>query len=148
LKVTGELVGGKDVAPILCDFIAQRTKQPAFVGANALGILRGERIVVAVAYNNFHWPDICMHVASDPGAVWASNDFLYHAFAYPFLQLQCKRVTGLVARKNKASRALCEKLGFKLEGTMKDALPVDDLMIYGLLRGNCRYIVQDERKAA
>ena len=148
MRVTGELVGGKDVAPILCEYIAARTGQPAFSGANALGILRGDRIIVAVAYNNYHWPDICMHVASDPGALWASPDFLYHAFAYPFIQLQCKRVTGLVARKNKVSRALCEKLGFKLEGTMKDALPADDLMIYGLLRGNCRHIVQDERKAA
>lgn len=149
MRVTGELIGGKELAPILCEFIAHRSgvNYPFKANANAIGILRGDRIIVAVAYTDFRWPSICMHIASEPGTLWASPMFLYHMFAYPFLDLECRRATAVMPKKNKRCRALCDGLGFKLEGTMRKALPSDDLMVYGLLREECRYF-EAERKVA
>lgn len=149
LRHRGHIVGGREVAPALCEWVMRRCgTESKFDNANAIGLVRDGRLVVAVVYNNFHWPDICMHVAAEPGALWAWPFFVRHAFAYPFLQLNCRRVTGLVARKNTDSQRLCQRMGFELEGVMKEALPHDDLLIYGLLRSKCRYIAQEERKAA
>lgn len=58
-------------------------------------------------------------------------------FDYPFVQLDCLRITALIASKNKASIDFCERLGFRLEGVMEDATPTDSHLIYGLLKRNC-----------
>jgi hypothetical protein len=142
MRVTGELVSGKEAAPILCQFIAERMGMPYLPmgNANAIGILRGSEIIVAVAYNHYAWPNVLMHVAAKPGALWASPGFLYHAFAYPFHELNCRRASAFIGKKNKAARKTVENLGFKYEGTMKEALPADDLICYGMLKSSCRWL--------
>lgn len=146
MKITSQLVYGPEADPYLLEYIARRTGN-RYHGATAIGLARGSRILAVVAYNNFNWPDIFMHIGAEPGALWATRDFFQCIFHYPFVQLNCKRATALVARKNKASRNLCEKLGFTLEGKCTHALPNDDLIIYGMLRDKCRYL-EAERKAA
>lgn len=149
MRVTGELVTGKEATPILCEWMAQRMGATKISAPMAMGVLRGEEIIVAVAYDDFRWPNVCMHIASKPGALWASPGFLYHIFAYPFLQLNCNRVTATIAKKNKRCRDLVSRLGFRHEGTLKRALKDDDITIYGLLKRDCRWLAWgEERKAA
>lgn len=92
----------------------------------------------AVIFINYRWPSIEQISAGEPG--WMSRENLRGLFSYPFLQLKCRRLTGIVARKNKHSRDITERLGFKLEGVSRHGFPDDDACIYGMVRKDCRWI--------
>lgn len=139
--MTAELIGGRDYSELIGSWVAQRLPDRTDFGpSNAIALVRGGRITVGVVYNNFLWPNICMTVAAERGSMWPSHQFLHHAFAYPFEQLGCRRVTALVASRNMASRKLCERLGFKLEGELRNSLSDDNELIYGLLKEECRWL--------
>jgi RimJ/RimL family protein N-acetyltransferase len=65
---------------------------------------------------------------------WLTRPIVKQILAYPFRQLNCVRVTAVVARKDKHVRGFIEKLGFRCEGIVRKGLLVDDAAIYGLLR--------------
>ncbi|MEM5400876.1 GNAT family protein [Paraburkholderia unamae] len=109
--------------------------------AVAIGIVEAGELIAAVVYDRYTGHDICMHVAALPGKHWCSPEFRRTAFSYPFGQLNCRRVTGLVAASNTAARKFDEHLGFVLEGTMRQcAEDGGDLLVYGMLRDECRWI--------
>jgi len=95
-----------------------------------------------VSYDNFNHANIHAHIAAVPGSHWMTRDFLWYIFYYPFEQLQCKRITGVVTSTNKAAQRLDEHLGFKLEATLKDAHPLGDLLIYCMTKAECRWLLR------
>lgn len=92
-----------------------------------------------VLYDDFNGANINMHVAGITGR-WLSKTFLWMAFDYPFNQLGCRRVTGLVPSSNADARRFDEHLGFRLEATLKDAHPDGDLLVYAMHREDCRWL--------
>lgn len=106
----------------------------------ALGLITETEILAAVIYNDFSTTGCAIHLAAVPGRRWMTREFLFAAFDYPFNQLKYKRLTGYVASKNKEAQRLDEHLGFKREGLMRQMLPDDDVIIYGMLRHECRFI--------
>jgi RimJ/RimL family protein N-acetyltransferase len=56
-------------------------------------------------------------------------------FGLLFGKLRVARVTGLVRGSNARCKKIIERFGFKLEGVMREALPTDDLHVYGMLAG-------------
>jgi RimJ/RimL family protein N-acetyltransferase len=111
----------------------------------AVGLEHGGEMIAACIYNHFTGIDICMHIAAKQDANWLTNRFLQAAFAYPFKQLGCLRVTGCVAAKNTHALDFSKHLGFILEGVKRCGLPDDDEVILGMTRAECRFI---EAKAA
>lgn len=103
--------------------------------ATSIGIenSRGE-IQGVVVYDGFGECDCNMHVASDGKGRWLSREALVHFFSYPFIQCGFRRVNALVPAKNKHALTFDLKLGFVMEGRLKDALPDDDLFILGMTR--------------
>ena len=82
-----------------------------------------------------------MHVAAVPGKRWMTKDFLWRVFAYPFLQLNCNRVTGLVREDNIVAQKFDEHIGFKREGLIrKGATDGADIILYGMLKEECRWL--------
>lgn len=113
----------------------------AFRNATAIGVERDGELLAVVIYDRFSGNDICMHVAAEPGARWATKDAMYRFFAYPFIQLGCTRVTGLVGANNAKARRFDEHIGFVYEGTMRRGMADgSDLIVYGMLRDECRWI--------
>lgn len=109
--------------------------------AVAIGIERAGEIVVGVVYDRFTGNDICMHVAAKPGVLWVRPEAMRRFFWYPFMQLECTRVTGLVAANNHAARKFDERIGFVQEGVQRQGMPDGtDLIAYGMLRSECRWI--------
>ena len=112
----------------------------SFGGAyQALGLVDAERIWAAVIYTDYSRFNICMHVAAE-GRQWMTKGFLFAVFDYPFNQLQVDRVTAFVASKNLRSRRFVEHIGFTREGALREAHHGDDLIAYGMLRRECRWI--------
>ena len=108
----------------------------------ALGLMNAAGMILAgVVYQNYTKIDIHMHAAALPGKRWLSKHFLGECFRYPFEQLGCRRITGLVPARNEAAQAFDEHLGFRLEGRVRQILPNgEDLIIYGMLREECRFL--------
>jgi RimJ/RimL family protein N-acetyltransferase len=79
-----------------------------------------------------HW------AVSDKRAL--NRDFLSAIFRYPFVQLDCSVLIGLIAGDNESSIAVAEHLGFTLEHTIKDAHPSGELRLYTMRRNECRWL--------
>ena len=116
---------------------------------NALGLITNGQLVAGIVYNNFEGASAEMHVSAIEGSRWMTKEFLFSAFDYPFNQLGLRRVTGRIKKRNKRAAAFVKHLGFKYEGTMRHYFADDDALIFGLLRGDCRFIRRTElRKVA
>lgn len=116
-----------------------------FSDAKAIG-LEGENGLLAVcAYDRFTDCDVSMHIASNGSGHWLTRAFLVAGFSYPFVQLGLRRITGLVPSKNKRALRFNRRLGFKVEGMHRLALPDDDLVILGMLKSECPFIPPEYR---
>ena len=110
-------------------------------GSIAIGQEQNGELISGTVYNMYSGPSICMHVAAEPGKLWLTREYLFRSFAYPFLQLKCHRVTGLVRVDNLAAQKLDEHLGFVREGVLRrGASDGTDMIIYGMLRDECRWL--------
>ena len=105
-----------------------------------IGLLKDGKLIAGVVFNNYCKSSICMHVAATERG-WLNKEFLRACFRYPFKQLKCARVTGLVRTDNKDAQRFDEHLGFKREGLIRKGDDDGcDLIIYGMLKEECRWL--------
>jgi len=116
----------------LKDMIRQKLGN-GLVDSQCFAVMDNELVVGVLSWFNYRWPNIEVGFYCD-NAYWglASREIV-KAFAYPFNQLQCKRVTALVEKKNPRMRRMCALLGFQEEGKLRKAGPKGDIIVYGLL---------------
>ena len=98
-------------------------------------------ITAVVVYNNY-LPScsIDIHCAS-AGERWLTRPFLAAVFAYPFEQLGVRRVTARIGADNPKAARFLRHLGFMHEGTIRKGWgPDTDLLIFGLLKDECRFL--------
>lgn len=107
---------------------------------HALGYEIDGQLVVVCLFNGFTRWECNMHVVSNGSRRWCSRGFLAAAFAYPFIQLGVQRVTALVPAKNTDALVMDLRLGFVPEGVKRSAYGDDDLVVLGMLRGNCKWL--------
>ncbi|HXV24190.1 MAG TPA: GNAT family protein [Alphaproteobacteria bacterium] len=119
----------------------------AFDAPAGFGVLREGRLAAGVIFHNYdaRAGDIELVIAADSPR-WASREVFFAAFAYPFLQLGCRRVTARVPVANRRARRLVEGAGFTLEGLMRSAAQDgSDVLIYGMLKGECCWVAGHPR---
>ena len=134
-----ETIYGQDER--ITNWVGERVDEDDFGKAVGIGLEEDGILIAGVVYNLYNGPSICMHVAAEPGKRWLSKDFLYRAFAYPFLQLNCSRVTGLVRVDNIEARRFDEHLGFVQEGVIRRGASNGlDMILYGMLKEECRWL--------
>ena len=123
------------------NWVAERVDEDRFQSDVAIGLAEDGELIAGVVYNMFTGPSISMHVAAMPGRRWITKDFLWRAFAYPFIQLGCQRVTGLVREDNLDAQRFDEHLGFVREGLLRSACEDgQNMILYGMLRKECRWL--------
>jgi RimJ/RimL family protein N-acetyltransferase len=111
----------------------------------AIGVIgKGGELIGGVIYTEYRemvpgQHDIRMHCAGQAG--WLTPQTLRAFFAYPFLQLSCIRVTATISRANKKALDLNRRLGFQIEGCIRDGFGLGkDALIMGMKRHECRWI--------
>lgn len=117
---------------LIARYVAAKTGF-AFEGSpfTAFGLInRDDKLVAGVVFNGYRKPNIVMSIAAER----ITPAFMAAIMGYAFKQCECGRVTGLVEKRNHASRRFSLHLGAKLEGCMRRASPNGDVLIYGLLR--------------
>lgn len=122
------------------EFFASHMPEAAFGAHTAIGLERGGRLIAGVVYDGFTGPNAAMHVAALPGKSWLRRDYLRACFAYPFVQLGCNRVTGLVSSTNAGALKFDFALGFEYETMLKGAVPGGDLLVLVMWKQNCRWL--------
>ena len=131
-----------DQAPKAIAYLARRLDvSPDALTATPYAVFlacKGNDAKGVVLYKNYASGDIEMICAGEPG--WVTPGVLKFVLSYPFQQLNCNRITCLAHRKNKAMRSYLERMGFKLEGVKRKALNGTDIIIYGLLRSENRWV--------
>ena len=126
--------------------VKQNLEDPWTHGYTTLGYFdyKKQGLIAAVVFDRFTkreddcFQDCCLHVAGE--GMWATKEFLFAVFDYVFNQLNCVRVTGLVAASNESARRFDEHLGFTNEATISKELPCSDLIVYRMFKQDCRWI--------
>lgn len=107
----------------------------------AIGLMNEAGIILAgVVYENYTNYDVHVHIAAIQGKRWMSKRWLGEVFRYPFEQLKVQRITALVPASNAESEEFTRHLGFKKEGRVREMLGDDDLLVYGMLKRECRFL--------
>lgn len=134
IVLVGSLLFGAD--PEIIEWVSRRIDgYDGFENAVAIGVVRQGKIICGVVYHNYRQsgPSIEISFAADDPR-WATKTNIHHLLAYPFEQLGCERVTGLVLEDNKTAIKFDEGVGFEQEGRIRRAHQGKDILIYGLLR--------------
>jgi RimJ/RimL family protein N-acetyltransferase len=95
-------------------------------------------LVAGVLYEDWNGANIVCHIAGEGN--WATRDFLFVIFDYPFNQLKVKRITAPNDANNATSINLVTRMGFELECTLAQATPDGDLHLFRMWRDDCKYI--------
>ena len=134
------VVYGQDARVI--EWVSQRVDEDNFSSDSiGIGLEEDGELIAGVVFNMYTKAGICMHVAAVPGKRWMTKEYLWRVFAYPFLQLNCNRVTGLVREDNIVAQKFDEHIGFKREGLIrKGATDGANFILYGMLKEECRWL--------
>ena len=126
-----------NASEMVAAWVRQRVKHVpsgGFGPCTAIGVTDDEgRLVAGVVYFSYDGGTLTMAVAADDKR-WATRFVLRALFAYPFNQAKCRRVTAVTPKRAKSTRAFLLRLGFTLEGHLRQQFADDDAMIYGMLR--------------
>lgn len=135
-----QVVFGQDQRVL--DWVGALIDEPDFgPGSHGIGLEEDGELIAGVVFNMYTGPSICMHVAAVPGSRWMNREFLCVAFAYPFVQLDCNRVTGLVRVDNEQALKFDQHLGFQIEGRLRRAASDGtDMYVLGMLKDECRHL--------
>jgi len=126
----------------IIEFVSRRLAAEEFSkDARAIGLENDGELIAGVVFESKSGPNILMHVASNGGRHWMTPAYMAACFRYAFVQEGCNRITGLVRADNVDAQRFDEHLGFKREGQLRAACTDGtDLIVYGMLKSECRYI--------
>jgi RimJ/RimL family protein N-acetyltransferase len=137
MSLTQRYVSG----PAVVEWVSSILDVGDFGPAIGIGTLdHNDELIAGVLYNGYTKNNICMHIASNGSRRWMTKAFLWMCFDYPFSQLGCTRVTGLVDETNLEAQHFNERLGFTLETRLEKACEQGDLLIYRMWRHECRFL--------
>lgn len=116
----------------VCDFVGRIIGFP--MNGEALGVMINNELVGGVVYNNFTGGSIDATIATK-SAKWLNRNTLFFLSSYPFLQLKCNRVGGIVDVGNYRSLAVAQKFGFEIEGMLRKYRPNGaDVFVLGMTK--------------
>lgn len=109
---------------------------------SAIGLIDDkERIVCGWTYSAYNGANCIVDVVAEAEG-WATPEFLYMCFDFPFNQMGCKRITSPVAAINTHCQKFVSWLGAELEATLQDACPTGDVLVYRMFKNNCRWLTK------
>lgn len=122
-------------------FVAKHYQPLRYVGQTALTLKKRGHVVAAALYDGYTGGNINVQVAGTPGIPWLTRAAIGWAFAYPFVQLGCERLSAWIEIDNEPSCRFAEKLGFKLEHTLPRAgREAQAVCLYRMFKEECRYV--------
>jgi len=94
------------------------------------------KLVSLAAFDNYNGTNIDIHIWADR----ITRKRLRALGDYAFGLCGCRRMTSLNDSNNFQMKEYLERLGFEYEGTIRHALPDSDLIVYGLIKEDCKWV--------
>lgn len=120
-------------------WVARRADADPEGAEAAIGWTRDGQITCGVFYEHFTHKSITATLAIEPGAV-VPKEFLWAIFDYPFNRIRVWKVIAYVAENNTRSRTAVEKMGFVFETSIADYYPEGALLVYSMVKPDCRWL--------
>lgn len=105
----------------------------------AIGFLNSKTKAKGVVVFSTSLRDQDMELSWAGEGVWTREN-LHEIFDYVYNRHGARRATVIVLKRDKRTRKLAEKLGFKHEGTHPETMGCETTCSYGMLKGNCKWI--------
>ncbi|MDE2105820.1 MAG: GNAT family N-acetyltransferase [Patescibacteria group bacterium] len=127
-------------------WVAQRIGNPKFSFSTTIGVTRGDELIAGIVIHNYiespiGEPIMCEISMAATDKRWATRPVMRAVFGYCFNQLGVKRVQVCTPVESKNVRIVNEKLGFKYEGTARQAHYLGgDIDVLSMLRDECKWI--------
>lgn len=121
-------------------WVAEKNGEEPYQLATGIGLEENGELVFGVVYCLQTGANIFLHIASD-GTCRLHPAYIGYCFYFPFEQLECRRVTGIVRADNEEAIKFIEHLGFEREGKLrKSCSDGTDEIIFGMLKEECRFL--------
>ena len=130
-------------------FLAQKLKLPfdEFVDGFVFNIVRDGVCLGIVAYHDYREKDSAWISIWTLDKKWCSAKILKQIFGVAFDALKCRRINALICCDNLSSISLAQRCGFVEEGRMHAYYPSGkDAFVFGMLRGDCKFLKGKEKK--
>ncbi len=105
--------------------------------SEAIGLTRDHELVAGIIYEDWNRKSVVCHIAIR-GRI--TPEFLYVISSYAFDQLGVFKIIAPAHSDNHRSLTMLKKMGFIQEGTITDAQPEGDILIFTMTRGQCKYL--------
>lgn len=89
-------------------------------------------------FERWNGSDVEMHYAGEPG--FFTRRFMRGLAQYVFLQLGCDRVTGRIPADRPKGAEIARRAGWTHEGTLRRGHQGTDILIFGMLKEECRWL--------
>jgi RimJ/RimL family protein N-acetyltransferase len=109
--------------------------------AKYIGKMKGDRLVALAAFDNYNGTDIDVHIICDG----MPRDWIRAVCRFVFETCGCRRMTALCDADNFTMEPYLERLGFRYEGRKRHALPASDVLIYGMIQEECKWVAKAHR---
>lgn len=138
-----EAVGNSVPNEWLVSWVSQRLDIANFGPCVTIGVVHKEHIVAVALYNKYLHPNIEITFATSSPR-WQSPGAVRGILSYPFVQLNCKRITATTEATNERTRIFLCRLGFRQEGYHPDVFEHGDAVTYGLLRKDAARWIEEK----
>jgi RimJ/RimL family protein N-acetyltransferase len=136
-KIVPDLDGS--IAKWVCDGLKENTD---WIGANVtIGIFLGGNLIAGIIFND-HRKDIDVWLTIySIDKRWCTKAVIKYVFGIVFKLMNCRRCNIFISKDNQKSLSLCERLGFKKEGLLRQYRENGtDCYILGMLKSECRWL--------
>ncbi len=106
-------------------------------------------IIASTVFDTFSDSSCFVSVAADTSRNWLTRAYLYHCFAYPFIQCDFRRISCVISQSNAASLKFTRACGWAQEGIVRaGGFDGEDAVLFGMLRRECRWLPATLRNVA
>jgi RimJ/RimL family protein N-acetyltransferase len=123
--------------PHIGRWVAGKIKGVYHEGDTAIGLVKNDKIIAGVLYENWNGRSITAHMGIEglltPAYIGAIFDYAYNV-------CNVEKVILPVGSTNAKSMRLVKNMGFVEEGRIADASPEGDVILYTLKKADCRFL--------
>lgn len=121
------------------EWVSERVTSTGEIGFNgqynAIGVVNNDTLIAGVVYHDYHpiYRTICIQLVGETPS-WANRKTIEDLGNYPFIELNCQRVTALINSDNVKALRLAEGVGFKREAVLVRAAGDKDIIVLRLFQ--------------
>lgn len=105
--------------------------------SQAIGLVKDGQPQAGVVFTDYNGRSMVVHQAIQ-GKI--NRNFLHEISNYAFNQCRVEKLIGPIDSSNEKAIKLVQNMGFKEEARIKDAHPKGDMILFTLVKSDCRFL--------